>query len=114
MADFYCDHGAYAVALGSIPTWGEPQDGDGSAAATNATAVRTELTTELGRIDAAVSTRLATAGYTAPDNTSVTAIKAVTDEIVITDGLVHGDVKKQNGVTVYGTGITTDKWRGTP
>lgn len=31
-----------------------------------AAAVRTELTTELGRIDAAVSTRLATAGYTAP------------------------------------------------
>ena len=50
----------------------------------------------------------------APDNTSVTAIKAVTDEITITDGLVHGDVKKQNGVLVYGTGITTDKWRGTP
>lgn len=31
-----------------------------------ATAVRSELTTELGRIDAAISTRLATAGYTAP------------------------------------------------
>ena len=31
-----------------------------------AAAVRTELTTELGRIDAAVSTRLATAGYAAP------------------------------------------------
>lgn len=31
-----------------------------------AAGVRTELTTELGRIDAAVSTRLATAGYTAP------------------------------------------------
>ncbi len=31
-----------------------------------AAGVRTELTTELGRIDAAVSTRLATAGYAAP------------------------------------------------
>jgi hypothetical protein len=35
-------------------------------AATNAAAVRTELTTELARIDVATSTRLATAGYTAP------------------------------------------------
>src|SRR5436190_442153 len=31
-----------------------------------ASAVRAELTTELGRIDVAISTRLATAGYTAP------------------------------------------------
>lgn len=36
------------------------------AAAEIASAVRTELTTELGRVDVAVSTRLATAGYTAP------------------------------------------------
>ncbi|WP_230690819.1 hypothetical protein, partial [Streptococcus pneumoniae] len=35
-------------------------------AATIASQVRTELTTELGRIDVATSTRLATAGYTAP------------------------------------------------
>ena len=30
MADFYLDHGAYATALGAAPTWGVPQDGDGS------------------------------------------------------------------------------------
>lgn len=35
-------------------------------AAENASQVRTELTTELGRIDVAVSTRLASASYTAP------------------------------------------------
>ena len=35
-------------------------------AAENATAVRSELTTELGRIDASVSSRLAAASYTAP------------------------------------------------
>jgi len=35
-------------------------------AAANASAVRTELSTELGRIDVATSTRLATSGYTAP------------------------------------------------
>lgn len=46
----------------------------GPTAAQNATAVRTELSTELARIDVATSTRLATAGYTAPDNASVAAI----------------------------------------
>ena len=35
-------------------------------ASENASAVRTNLTTELGRLDAAVSTRLASASYTAP------------------------------------------------
>jgi hypothetical protein len=30
MADLFCDHGAYASALGATPTWGVPQDGDGS------------------------------------------------------------------------------------
>ncbi len=40
--------------------------GDIPSAAANATAVRSELTTELGRIDVATSTRLSTAGYTAP------------------------------------------------
>lgn len=38
-------------------------------------------TTITGRIDAAVSTRLASAGYTAPDNASITAIKAKTDNL---------------------------------
>ncbi len=40
--------------------------GDIPSAAAVASQVRTELTTELGRIDAAVSSRLAAAGYTAP------------------------------------------------
>lgn len=35
----------------------------------------------LTRIDAAVTSRLATAGYTAPDNASVTAIKGKTDNL---------------------------------
>ncbi len=41
--------------------------------------VRTELGTELSRIDVAVSSRLATAGYTAPDNVTITAIAAFVD-----------------------------------
>jgi len=52
--------------------------GGGSAptAAEVATAVRTELTTELGRIDAATSTRLATASYTAPTTPPTAAAMA--------------------------------------
>ena len=50
-------------------------------ASQNAGAVRTELTTELSRIDVAVSTRLPTSSYVAPDNTSITAIKAKTDNL---------------------------------
>lgn len=30
MAEHFCDHGAYASALGTTPTWGVPQEGDGS------------------------------------------------------------------------------------
>ena len=47
----------------------------------NATAVRTELSTELARIDVATSTRLASASYTAPDNSGISAIKAKTDNL---------------------------------
>lgn len=40
MTDFYCDHGAYATNLGASPTWGVPQEGDGSGtAAATASAV---------------------------------------------------------------------------
>ena len=43
------------------------------AASEIASAVRTNLTTELGRIDVAVSTRLATSGYTAPPSAATVA-----------------------------------------
>jgi len=44
-------------------------------AAQNATAVRTELSTELGRLDAAVSTRLAAANYTEPPTAQEIAVQ---------------------------------------
>jgi hypothetical protein len=54
--------------------------GSAPSAATVATAVRTELATELGRVDAAVSTRLAAAGYTAPTTPpTAAAIRAEMD-----------------------------------
>ena len=60
-------------------------------AATNATAVRTELGVELARIDAAITSRLAATSYTAPDNASIGSIKSVTDKLNTTmaaDGLL--------------------------
>jgi len=48
-------------------------------AASIASATRTELAVELARVDAAVSTRLASSAYTAPANSDITAIKAKTD-----------------------------------
>jgi hypothetical protein len=52
-------------------------------AATVATAVRSELSVELARVDQAVSSRLAGSAYTAPANSDVAAVKAVTDALVV-------------------------------
>jgi hypothetical protein len=64
----------------SVPTLARPSDIP--TASQNAAQVRTELSTELARIDAATSTRLATASYTAPANSDIAAIKAKTDTLV--------------------------------
>lgn len=53
-----------------------------------ATQVRAELGTELGRIDAATSTRLATAGYTAPDNAGIAAIDGKATSIQVKTNLI--------------------------
>lgn len=75
-------------------------------AAANATAVRSELTTELTRIDVATSTRLASASYTAPDNASVTAIKAKTDNL-------PGDPADASDITAAFTEIKGATWSST-
>ena len=56
--------------IDSIPTTSAP------IAATVATAVRSELATELARVDVATSTRLATSGYTAPTTPPTAAANA--------------------------------------
>lgn len=68
--------------------------------AANATAVRAELATELGRIDAAVSTRLATSGYTAPDNATIGQIKTKVDTLENTDVSVLPTLTEIEGSTV--------------
>lgn len=56
-------------------------------------------------LDVAVSTRLATAGYTAPDNPSITAIKTKTDSLSFTvAGQVDANIQYVNDVQVVGNG----------
>lgn len=72
-----------------------------------ATGVRTELTTELGRIDVATSTRLATSGYTVPptasDNATAVLLAAETTPI-------RSDIRKVNAYSVKGSGTLADPW----
>ena len=64
----------------------------------------------LNNIDAAISTRLASSGYTAPDNASISAIKTKTDELSFTAGNVHANIEYVNGIEVKGTGQEADPW----
>ena len=57
-------------------------------------------TTVMGRLDAAVSTRLATANYTAPANADVAAIKAQTDKLAFTGGGPYDVKATLDGETV--------------
>lgn len=59
-------------------------------------------------LNATVSSRLASTGYTAPDNTSVSAIKTKTDSLTFTvAGKVDANIKAVNSVTVNGDGSAT-------
>jgi len=74
-------------------------------AATTASAVRTELATELGRIDVAVSTRLATAGYTAPPTAA-----AVADQVweeILAD---HSGTVGSTAAALNAAGAAGDPW----
>lgn len=70
------------------------------------TAVRSELSTELANLDATISSRLATAGYTAPDNAPViTAIGNLNDFDPAADTVAN--------VTTVATTTTNTDMRGT-
>lgn len=66
-------------------------------------------------LDVAVSTRLATAGYTAPDNTSITAIKAKTDNLPAAPAAVS-DIPTaiQNADTLLNRDMSTGTDSGSP
>jgi hypothetical protein len=74
-----------------------------------ALAMRTELAAELAMLDAAISTRLATLGYTAPPAASAVAAEVLS---AAQAAPIHADTKKMNGAAVTGTGTSVDKWRG--
>ncbi len=64
-------------------------------------------------LDATVSSRLATVGYTAPNNSGITAIKAKTDSLTFTvAGQVDANAESMNAATINGTGTSGDLWRG--
>jgi len=75
--------------------------------ATLVAAIRADQSVELGRIDAAISTRLATAGYTAPDNAGIAALPTLA-EIVAAN--IPVNVKEVNDVVVTGSGTELDPW----
>lgn len=62
-------------------------------------------------LDATVSSRLATASYTAPDNASVAAVKTQTDKLAFTvANKLDVNILVVNGVTIKGSGTTAVPW----
>lgn len=51
-------------------------------------------------------------GLSSEQDASLTAIKAKTDQLTISAGLVDANVEKMNQAEVIGTGTTGDSWRG--
>jgi hypothetical protein len=63
------------------------------------------------QLDVAVSTRMAAASYTAPDNASITAIKAKTDSLTFSvAGKVDANILRVNGILVKGLGTAASPW----
>lgn len=90
MANFYVDHGAYASALGSTPTWGVPQEGDGSSkdAATAAsigsiafTTVPTSGTISISGASVSTTGVIGAASADAAANALATNINATTNTV---------------------------------
>lgn len=113
MADFYVDHGAYATALGTTPTWGVPQEGDGSTkdAATSASigAVVFASVPTSGTISvcgATVSTTgvIGAASVDAAANTLAANINAATTTVSTSVAINAGSTANQLRNFVYARG----------
>jgi len=64
-------------------------------------------------LDVAVSTRLASASYTTPDNAGIAAIQAKTDQLTFfVANRVDVNVLLMNSAAVLGNGTAGDLWRG--
>jgi hypothetical protein len=76
--------------------------------------IRSEMdanSTKLAHLDADISTRLATSGYTAPDNTDIAAIKAKTDLIPASPAAVADIPSASTVAAAVRTNLTTELGR---
>lgn len=65
----------------------------------------------VSNLDATISSRLSTAGYTAPDNTSITAIKAKTDSLTFTVAFqLDSNIQYVNDTQINGAGTAGNPW----
>ena len=65
----------------------------------------------VSNLDVAVSTRLAASSYTAPDNSSITGIKAKTDSLTFTVvGQLDANVQYVNDLEITGVGTEANPW----
>lgn len=107
---------ALAITVGGAVTAGTVSDKTGytlTAGPLDAAGTRSAIGLASANLDTQLGTLLPTASYTAPDNASITAIKAKTDSLAFSiAGYVDAGVYKLNGVTVLGTGAAGDLWRG--
>lgn len=77
----------------------------------DAAATRAAIGLASANLDTQLGTLLTSAAYTAPDNASITAIKAKTDSLTFTlAGKLDVNLLVVNGVTVTGTGTDVDPW----
>jgi hypothetical protein len=87
----------------------------GGSTGPTAAEIRAEMdanSTKLANLDAAITTRMATFTYTAPDNAGITAIKAQTDKLYFTaTNYLKADACYVNGVKVIGAGVQANPWR---
>lgn len=126
------DEGTYRFTADALAE--APAAEGGLSASAIAEAVRTELTDELGRLDVAVSTRLAGASYSAPldaagmraalglsaadldtqlgtIDVTVDGIKAKTDQMTFTvPGCVDANIQTLNEVPIVGDGTANNKF----
>lgn len=85
----------------------------GYVAPPTAAAIRAEIDANSTKLDATVSSRLAAASYTAPDNAGIATVQAKTDQLAFTvAGQVDANTVSMNDAAVLGTGTSGDKWRG--
>jgi hypothetical protein len=93
-------------------TGNTPQTGDAFARIGLAGVGLTNLgDARFANLDATVSSRLATSGYTAPNNTGIATIIASTAGLTFTvAGQVDANIQYVNDVQVAGTGATGNEW----